>query len=125
MAMIDTRELLRQFAGKRCEAAFTELVARHIDLVYSVALRRLNGDTHLAQDITQLVFCDLARKAASLPADLVLAAWLYRHTTFRACEALRTEGRRRAREQTAVEMNALHEAADPAWTDLAPALDDA
>src|SRR5215211_6689460 len=125
MAMIDTRELLRQFARERSEAAFAELVKHHIDLVYSVALRRLHGDTHLAQDITQLVFCDLARKAGSLPANIVLAAWLYRHTTFRACEAVRSEGRRRAREQTAVEMNSLCESADPAWTDLAPALDDA
>jgi RNA polymerase sigma factor (sigma-70 family) len=125
MAMTDTRELLRLFARERSEAAFSELVARHIDLVYSIALRWLNGDTHLAQDITQLVFCDLARKAGSLPGNVVLAAWLYRHTTFRACEALRAEGRRRAREQAAVEMNSLCESADPTWKDLAPALDDA
>jgi RNA polymerase sigma factor (sigma-70 family) len=124
MAMTNTRELLSQFARERSEPAFAELVQRHIDLVYSIALRRLNGDTHLAQDITQLVFCDLARKAGSLPPNVVLAAWLYRHTTFRACEVVRAEGRRRAREQTAMEMTSLHESADP-WTHLAPALDDA
>lgn len=123
--MTDTRELLSQFARERSESAFAELVQRHIDLVYSTALRRLNGDTHLAQDITQLVFCDLARKAGSLPSNVVLAAWLYRHTTFRACEVLRAEGRRRAREQTALEMNSLHEGVDSAWSHLAPALDDA
>ena len=124
MATTDTRELLSQFARERSEFAFAELVRRHIDLVYSIALRRLNGDAHLAQDITQLVFCDLARKAGSLPANVVLGAWLYRHTTFRACEVVRAEGRRRAREQTAMEMTSLHESADP-WTHLAPALDDA
>jgi len=124
MAMTDTRELLSQFARERSESAFAELVQRHIDLVYSIALRRLNGDTHLAQDIAQLVFCDLARKAGSLPSNVVLAAWLYRHTTFRACEVVRAEGRRRAREQTAMDMTSLHESADP-WAHLAPALDDA
>jgi RNA polymerase sigma factor (sigma-70 family) len=125
MAMTDTHELLRQFARERSESAFSQLVERHIDLVYSTALRRLNGDTHLAQDITQLVFCDLARKAGGLPGDVVLAAWLYRHTSFRACETLRAEGRRRARERTAVEMTSLSEPVESAWTDLAPALDDA
>jgi RNA polymerase sigma factor (sigma-70 family) len=125
MAIVNTRELLNQFAREGSESAFAEVVEHHIDLVYAIALRKLNGDTHLAQDVTQLVFSDLARKANSLPGNVILAAWLYRHTTFRACEVLRAEGRRRAREQTAVEMNLLHEGGDPAWTDLAPALDDA
>jgi RNA polymerase sigma factor (sigma-70 family) len=125
MAMVDSRELLKQFARERSESAFSQLVERHIDLVYSTALRRVNGDRHLAQDITQLVFCDVARKAGSLPANVVLPAWLYRHTTFRACEALRAESRRRAREQTAVEMNSLSGPADAGWRELAPALDDA
>lgn len=125
MATIDSRELLHQFAREHCESAFSEIVQRHIDVVYSAALRILNGDTHLAQDVTQLVFSDLVRKAGSLPSNVVVPAWLHRHATFRACELLRAERRRRAREQTAVEMNSLHEAADDAWSHLAPALDDA
>src|SRR5262245_8227364 len=116
MAMNDDRDLLHQFARDRSESAFSELVQRHIDLVYSTALRRLNGDTHLAQDVTQLVFCDLARKVTSLPSAVGRPAWLYRHTTVRTCEALRAESRRRTREQSAVEMNSLHEDADSAWT---------
>src|SRR5688500_12021888 len=112
MAISNTRELLSRFAREGSESAFAEVVQHHIDLVYSIALRKLNGDSHLAQDVTQLVFSDLARKAGSLPSNVVLPAWLYRHTTFRACEVLRAEGRRRVREQTAVEMNSLHESAD-------------
>ena len=33
-------------------------MARHIDFVYSTALRVVNGDSHLAQDVAQTVFID-------------------------------------------------------------------
>ena len=56
-------ELLSQYAKRRDEATFAELVRRHLDHVYSTALRLVNGDAHLAEDICQLVFSDLARKA--------------------------------------------------------------
>ena len=48
--------LLRQFARTGDDGPFREVVARHFDLVYSVALRQVNGDLHLAQDIAQMVF---------------------------------------------------------------------
>src|SRR6266516_1912148 len=70
-------ELLRRYAENGCETAFTELVKRHLDLVYSAALRQVGGDAHLAQDVAQTVFVDLARKASSISARSVLTGWLY------------------------------------------------
>src|ERR1700722_11402454 len=105
--MTDDRQLLRQFATERSESAFSQLVARHLPLVYSTALRQTNGNTHLAQDVAQLVFTDLARKASALSENVVLAGWLHRATLFAARQVLRGERRRQVREQEAVTMNSI------------------
>src|SRR2546423_15578100 len=102
--MTDDEKLLGRFAKDRDEEAFRELVSRHFGLVYSVALRQLNGDTHLAQDVAQPVFTDLARKAASLPSNTVLSGWLYQAARFAAAKTVRAERRRRVREQEAFAM---------------------
>ncbi len=57
---------LRDYVDRGSEAAFTAVVQRCTGLVYATALRRVGGDAHLARDVTQLVFIDLARKARSL-----------------------------------------------------------
>lgn len=125
-AMNDTVQLLRAWSEHGSEEAFARLVAQHIDLVYSVAVRKVAGHTGLAADVTQTVFADLARKARTLRAEGSLAGWLHRHTCLTAATALRGELRRRAREETAVVMQALENSPDdPAWSRLAPLLDDA
>lgn len=123
-AMKDDGQLLQQYARERSESAFGELVTRHIDLVYSVALRVAGGDSHLAQDVTQTVFADLAQKAGSVPQDAVLAGWLYRHAWFTAAKMVRTERRRQTREQTAMEMRALDDNTGSPWEQIAPHLDE-
>jgi hypothetical protein len=74
--MTPDSELLAAFDRIRSEDAFAELVRRHVDLVYSAALRQVNGDAHLAQDVAQSVFEDLARKAGALAKRQNLAGWL-------------------------------------------------
>src|SRR5579871_3098726 len=79
-------ELLRRYADERSEVAFAELVRRHLDLVYSVALRQVAGDVHLAEDVAQQVFAALARKAGTLVGRPALSGWLYRSAHFTASD---------------------------------------
>ena len=123
--MTDDARLLREYAEQRDESAFTELVARHVDLVYSVARRRVAGDTHLAEDVVQTVFLDLSRQAAKLPPALVLPGWLCRHAFFVASTKVRAERRRRAREQEAAQMTTPSGATDTEWERISPLLDEA
>lgn len=120
-------ELLRRYADANDEDAFRELVQRQVNLVYSVALRQVGGDAHLAQDVGQRVFTDLARKARVLSDRATLGGWLYRSTHFAASDVVRAERARHAREQEAQAMNELSD--DPAlradWDKLRPVLDEA
>lgn len=97
--------LLRRFVADRSEAAFAELVNRHLGRVYGVALRKVGGDSHLAQDVAQTVFVSLSRKAATLAQREVIGGWLYHATHLAAVAALRTRTRRQTREMEAHIMN--------------------
>jgi RNA polymerase sigma factor (sigma-70 family) len=117
---------LRRFAEDGDEEAFAALVRRHLGLVYAAALRQLNGDAHLAQDVAQSVFTDLARKAEALaPRAATLAGWLYTSTHHAAAKAVRAEQRRRRREQEAHAMQEITDesARDEAWAQVRPHLD--
>ena len=121
--MIEGAHPLARFAKKGDETAFRELVSRHFDLVYSAALRQLNGDTHLAEDVAQLVFTDLARKAGVLPHGIVLAGWLYEAARRAAAKAVRGEQRRRQREKEAITMHEPVPEASTDWKEISPILD--
>src|SRR5215831_2840008 len=110
-------ELLRRYSEEQSEEAFAELVRRHVDLVYSAALRQVNGDAHLAQDVAQMVFTEAARQAAALSRRQALTAWLYTCSHFSAAKAVRTERRRLAREQEVQAMQErLHNSGpEPDW----------
>ncbi|MES2697884.1 MAG: sigma-70 family RNA polymerase sigma factor, partial [Verrucomicrobiota bacterium] len=124
--MLDDPTLLRRYADERSEAAFAELVARHLPLVYTAAARRLSGDAHRAQDVAQLVFCALARDAHRLSRHATLTGWLYTTTRNAVVDVVRSERSRQAREKEAHAMQEISsdpEAAD--WSRLKPVLDDA
>jgi RNA polymerase sigma factor (sigma-70 family) len=120
-------ELLRRYVTQRSEAAFAELVRRYIDLVYSAALRQVFGDEQQAEDVTQVVFSDLARKSQRLMRHTSLAGWLYTSTRYAAASMRRAEQRRSLREQEAHIMNQLTQATgtDPNWEQVRPILDEA
>ncbi|HTV62769.1 MAG TPA: sigma-70 family RNA polymerase sigma factor [Verrucomicrobiae bacterium] len=124
MNRTDSRKLLREYADHGDETAFCKLVEQYVDLVFSVALRRVAGDADFAKDIAQTVFTDLARKASSLRGVRFLGGWLHRHTCFVASNMLRSEQRRQVREQEAAQMNATQNSPDSLWTQLTPMLDD-
>jgi RNA polymerase sigma factor (sigma-70 family) len=124
---IEDAELLRRYTADQSEAAFAELVRRHVNLVYSAAVRLLNGDTHRAQDVTQQVFAEVARQAKRLSRHPALAGWLYTTTRLMALRSMRSEQRRRAREQEANGMNEILQGpvSQPDWEHLGPVLDEA
>jgi RNA polymerase sigma factor (sigma-70 family) len=118
-------ELLRRFAKTNSEDAFAELVKRHLDLVYSAALRQVNGDEHLAKDVAQTVFTDLARKASSLSRRENLNGWLYTSAHFAAAKIVRGENRRRDREEKFMREPTSETVPVADWEKLRPTLDDA
>src|SRR5215472_10569956 len=123
--MIDDMDLVRQYARCQSEEAFATLVSRHVNLVYSTALRQVR-DPHLAEEITQAVFIILARKAAVLNAGTILPAWLYRTACYAATDALKIQRRRLRREQEAYMQSELPSTApDPVWELVSPHLDEA
>src|ERR1043166_1263121 len=94
--MPDDAEFLRRYVRERSEPAFAAIVARHIDLVYSTALRQVSGDVHRAHDIVQLVFATLARRSPLLLDHPLLGGWLYTTPVHWARRTVRDEqhGRR-------------------------------
>lgn len=124
--MIDDATLLRRYAEERSEEAFSELVRRHIDFVFSVALREVRGDFARAQDVTQSVFTVLARKASVLQGRKTLVGWLHISVHHDAAKLIRGEQRRQRREQ---EARAMHEPAnsfprEDDWERLKPVLNE-
>lgn len=122
--MADDAQILREYIQTRSEAAFAELVQRHLALVYHAALRQLGPDRQLAEDVTQEVFILLAEKSRSLAGHPSLAGWLHTATHFKAMRALRAEQRRHFREGEAFAMTGPPEAAPEGdWAQLRPVID--
>jgi RNA polymerase sigma factor (sigma-70 family) len=101
--MLDDSELLSSYAHDRNPAALRQIVERHINFVYSAALRQ-TGDPHVAQDITQAVFVLFAQRAWRLKPGIVIKGWLFNAARYVVANARRGEARRRKHEREAAVM---------------------
>ena len=123
MAQENDQVLLRAYARNRCEASFSELVHRHVDFVHSTALRILRNPS-LAEEVTQRVFLALAQHSARLQDRASVTGWLHETARNLAINTVRSEERRRQREQQTAAMD--HQdtnTAEDLWEQLAPRLD--
>jgi len=124
MNMSDTDlQLLARYTRHNAEDAFAEIVRRHLNLVFSAALRQVRSP-QLAEEVAQSVFIDLARQANRLAPDTILTAWLYQVIRRTAVDIVRREARRQIRERVASELEAMN-TTDADWTHIEPLLDEA
>ena len=74
--MVDNLELLRLYSEDRSEAAFTEFVGRHLNVVYFTALRVADGmvDAAVGDQVKEQFNNDQAAFLASLDAQGVTLA---------------------------------------------------
>ncbi|MBV9470958.1 MAG: sigma-70 family RNA polymerase sigma factor [Abitibacteriaceae bacterium] len=122
--MQDT-QLLKEYLEQGSQTAFTSLVERYVNLVYTVCLREV-GDPQLAEDVTQVVFIILANKAHTIREGTVLSGWLFNTARFASKNALKQESRRHYRERKAAEeMIRQLQTKEASWEQLEPILQDA
>jgi RNA polymerase sigma factor (sigma-70 family) len=120
----DDMALVQEYAQSNSERAFSTLVSKHVNLVYSVALRQVR-DPLLAEEITQSVFIILARKAKSLSPMTILSGWLCRTARNVSADTLKIQRRRQIREQESQMHSILNEPEPGVWNQVAPMLDEA
>src|SRR4051812_35235697 len=118
--------LLRLYAEKGDEKAFSTLVSRHMSWVYSACCRGLK-DRHLAEDAAQAVFLTLARRAKTISPKVRLSGWLFKTTRFAVADARKRETRHQRRQEVAMQRATEHLTAAEAqlWDVVAPNMDDA
>ena len=83
-------------------------------------------DSHTAEDVTQAVFTALSKDARKVSSHPVLAGWLHKTTHHLSTNVIRSDARRRVREQQAIAMNqqaASDSGSEPLWEDIASHLD--
>jgi RNA polymerase sigma factor (sigma-70 family) len=122
--LTDDMALVQEYAQSNSEQAFGTLVSRHVNLVYSIALRQVR-DPHLAEEITQSAFIILSRKAKSLSPKTILSGWLCRTARHISADTLKTQRRRQSREQELQMQSISSESDSAAWNQIAPLLDEA
>ena len=92
--------LLKEYVEHKNQDAFTQLVNRYLDLVFTSARRQVR-DAHVAEDVTQHVFMKLGAKARALLTTHSIQGWLLTATRYAALDAIKYRNRRWKREQEA------------------------
>ena len=109
LTRLTDRQLLERFTAHADHAAFEALVRRHGPMVLRVC-RSVLRDEHAADDAFQATFLVLARKAASLRRQEMLASWLY-GVAHRVAARARVEAAKRLNREARAEVRT---ARDPA-----------
>ncbi len=112
--------LLKRWFNERDADAFKVLCSRHAGMVYGTCVRILRNETE-AEDVVQSCFESLSelRKRPRVP----LGPWLHRVATNRALDVLKSDQRRKAREERFSEARELH--TDILWEDIYDFVDEA
>jgi RNA polymerase sigma factor (sigma-70 family) len=118
------QQLLQEYTRTEDQAAFARLVSANINFVYSCAKRQVR-DAHLAEDVTQVVFMILAKKAGKIASEAALPGWLFNTTRFVASDVLRANRRRQRHEREAAQMFLASHIPDQGWQEMEPYLDEA
>lgn len=118
------KQWIAEYDGRCNEEAFAALVRQHVNLVFGTALRQV-GDRGAAEEITQNVFVALAQTSGKLRSHPTIAGWLHQTTLNKSREWLRSELRRRNREQVAISLELSGAEGDSIWSALVPMLDEA
>src|SRR5438094_3114831 len=79
--MTDSQKLLAEYAASGSEAAFRDLLTRYLNLVYSTAVRLVDGDTYLAQAIAMTTL-----QKATIAATLAIVAGGGIHQAYQASQ---------------------------------------
>ncbi len=125
MNKTEAQRLLADYVKTGSDLSFRKLVDAHVNLVYATARRLAMGDAALAEDVTQQVFVDLARKAGRLPKDVLLGGWLHRHAWCVAANSIRRERRLKLRESHAATLHPTPDSPENGFDQWGPLLDDA
>jgi len=103
-------DLVRRFRAGEAQA-FTDLVLRHQQRVYSICLRVL-GDADAAADVAQDTFLTVLRKLDGFRGDAAFTTWLHRVTVNACYDELRRK-RRRPMLHTVTDDDLEHEPGPP------------
>jgi len=120
---MNEQTLLQEYIRNGSEQAFSELVNRYHNMVFSVCMRHLH-DSGLAQDAAQAVFLALSENAEKIRKH-ILSGWLQKAAKYAAIDLFRKEVSRIKNEREAGHMRLQKSAASSEWKEIEPVLDDA